>query len=167
MDIEGGDTLKYVSINRLSDFEFHDAAFIFDSFENNNLSVKVSYLNIHKDTEQNPFDSDMEIESARITFEGFDIISYEPGRTWQKDENGQFYSDEPQVILSGDDAQRCLFEQLKPGNNIFDFGINKGKTYYINASSEEPFFTVCFAFERVVIAWDGYKKEAWYTSRNN
>ena len=52
MDIEGGDTLKYVSINRLSDFEFHDAEFIFDSFVNNNLSVKVSYLNIHKDTEQ-------------------------------------------------------------------------------------------------------------------
>ena len=68
--------MKYVSINRLSDFEFHDAEFIFDSFVNNNLSVKVSYLNIHKDTEQNPFDSDMEIESARITFEGFDIISY-------------------------------------------------------------------------------------------
>ena len=69
--------MKYISVNRLSDFEFHDAEIVFDSFINNQLTVKVNYLNIHKNTEQNPFEIDMEIESASITFEGFDIISYE------------------------------------------------------------------------------------------
>ena len=91
--------MKYISVNSLSDFEFHDAEFAFDSFVNNQLTVIAYYLNIHKNTEQNPFVTDMEIERACITFEGIDIISYEPGRAWQKDESGRFYSNEPQVIF--------------------------------------------------------------------
>lgn len=157
--------MKYISVNRLSDFEFHDAEIVFDSFINNQLTVKVNYLNIHKNTEQNPFEIDMEIESASITFEGFDIISYEQGRAWQKDKNGKFYSNEPQIILSDDDAHCRFLEQLKTGITIFDFDIKEGKTYFIDAIAADPFFTVCFTFNGVVIAWDDYKKEAWYTSR--
>lgn len=77
--------LKYIFIDRLSDFEFHDVEITLDSFINNRLTVKANFLNIHKSAEQNPFQTDMEIESARITFEGFQIISYEPGRAWKKD----------------------------------------------------------------------------------
>ncbi|MGM9591536.1 MAG: hypothetical protein ACI3VK_02315 [Oscillospiraceae bacterium] len=155
--------MKYISVNRLSDFEFHDARIAFDSFVNNQLTVIVYHLNIHKNAEQNPFETDMEIESAYITFEGTDIISYEPGRTWQKDENERFYSTEPQVIFS-DDAHYRFLEQLKTEITILDFDIKEGKTYFIDAMSADTFFTVCFTFESVVIAWDSYKKEAWYTS---
>lgn len=158
--------MKYISVNSLPDFEFHDAEFAFDSFVNNQLTVIAYYLNIHKNTEQNPFETDMEIERACITFEGIDIISYEPGRAWQKDENGRFYSNEPQVIFSDDEAHCRFMEQLKTGITVFDLDIKEGKIYFIDAMAADPFFTVCFTFERVVIAWDSYKKEAWYTSRN-
>ena len=156
--------MKYISVNRLPDFEFHDAEIVFDSFVNHQLAVKAYNLNIHKNTEQNPFETDMEITCARITFEGFDVISYEPDRAWQTDENGKLYSNEPRVILSDDDAHCRFFEQLKTGITVFDFGIKEGKTYFIDALAADPFFTVCFTFDRVVIAWDEYKKEAWYTS---
>lgn len=158
--------MKYISVNSLSDFEFHDAEFAFDSFVNNQLTVIAYYLNIHKNTEQNPFETDMEIERACITFEGIDIISYEPGREWQKDESGRFYSNEPQVIFSDDEAHCRFMEQLKTGITVFDLDIKERKIYFIDAMAADPFFTVCFTFERVVIAWDSYKKEAWYTSRN-
>ena len=158
--------MKYISVNSLSDFEFHDAEFVFDSFVNNQLTIIAYNLNIHKSTEQNPFETDMEIERACITFEGIDIISYEPGRAWQKDESGRFYSNEPQVIFSDDEAHCRFMEQLKTGITVLDLDIKERKIYFIDAMAVDPFFTVCFTFERVVIAWDSYKKDAWYTSRN-
>lgn len=41
--------MKDISVNRLSDFEFHDAEIAFDSFGNNQLAVTARYLNIHKE----------------------------------------------------------------------------------------------------------------------
>ena len=156
--------MKYISVNSRSDFEFHDAEFTFNSFVNHQLVIIAYYLNIHKNTEQNPFETDMEIERACITFEGIDIISYKSGRAWQRDE-----SNEPQVIFSDDEAHCRFIEQLKTRITVFDLDIldiKERKIYFIDAMAVDPFFTVCFTFERVVIAWDSYKKDAWYTSRN-
>ena len=157
--------MNYISVDMLSDFEFHDAEFILDSFDNRHLTVKAACLNIHKDAAQNSHETDMEIASARITFKQFHLLTYEPGRAWKQDEAGNFYSDETQIILSGDDASTRFLTQLKAGITILDLGRKEAFTYYIDAMSKEPFFTVCFTFESVVIEWDNYKKEAWYTSR--
>ncbi len=157
--------MKYHSVNKLSDFKFHDAEFALNSFDNNHLVVNAIYLNVHKDAEQNPHETDMEIASARITFTEFKLQSYEPGRAWKQDESGNFYSDEPRILLVGDDALARFSEQLKAGLTIFDLGIQDTPTYFIDAMSSDSFFSACFTFESVVIEWDGYKKEAWYTSR--
>ncbi len=157
--------MKYLSVNKLSDFEFHDAEFTLNSFENNHLVVNAIYLNIHKEAEQNPHETDMEIAGARITFTEFKLQSYESGRAWKQDENGSFYSDEPQILLVGDDASARFSEQINNGLTIFDLGTKDTATHFIDAMSSDPFFTACFTFESVVIEWDDYKKEAWYTSR--
>ena len=155
--------MRFVSLNRLSDFEFHDAEFTLDVFDDNLLRVKASYLNIRKNTEQNSHETDMEIASAFITFEGFNLLSYEPGRAWQQDENGEFYSTEPQIILTDDSALSRFSEQLESGITILDLGIKEEFTYFIDALAKDPFFTVCFTFKSIRIEWDEYKKEAWYT----
>ena len=66
--------MKYTSTNIFSDFEFHDAYFKLESIKNNTLTISVRYLNIHKGTEQNPYNTDMEIEIAQITFSNFKFI---------------------------------------------------------------------------------------------
>ena len=70
--------MKYVSINRLSDFEFHDSKLTLVSFEDQCLILNATYLNVHKGIEQNPHKVDMEIALASLTFEDFVIWSYEP-----------------------------------------------------------------------------------------
>ncbi len=52
--------MKYISTDRLTDFEFHDSVWAFDSWENGALRVKVTGLNIHKNTEQNDLGADMQ-----------------------------------------------------------------------------------------------------------
>ena len=156
--------MKYISIDRLSDFEFHDAEFTLEIFADNCLKVKANYLNIHKDTEQNTHETDMEITNAHITFEEFKLLSYEPGVAWKQDENGDFYPAEPQIVLYDEAAYSCLSEQLDKGLTILELGIKEGVTYFIDAISKDPFFTICFTFKSVRIEWDEYKKEAWYIS---
>ncbi len=163
----GGCDLKYISTDKLSDFEFHDAEFELESYENKCLVVKATYLNIHKDADQNPFETDLEIKSARITFEGFELHSYEPSRTWKHDKDGNWFSDEPQIIHIGSEAHSCFDTQLSAGIRIFDLGVKEDMTYYMDAMAEDPFFIIHFTFQHVTIAWDDYNKEAWYVSFNN
>ena len=39
--------MKYISVNKLSDFEFHDAEFALEVFDNKCLRVKAIYLKKH------------------------------------------------------------------------------------------------------------------------
>ena len=162
---KGGDPMKYMSVDRLSDFEFHDAEIELVSFAEHQLIVQAQYLNVHQDAAQNPFETDMQIDRARMVFEGFDCISYEPGRAWHTDEKGKLYTDEPQKILLGDDARRRFLEQLNVGLTLYDFYIQEEKTYVLDAMAIEPFFTVCVTFDRVVIEWDEYQAQAWYVPK--
>lgn len=156
--------MKYTSVDKLSDFEFHDAEFALEAFDENRLTLKASYLNIHKDAEENDRDTDMEIANAFLTFEGFHLLSYEPGVAWQEDENGKLCPTGPQIIFKDDCAYSRFSEQLEAGLTVFDFGIKEGNTYFMDAMSADPFFTVCFTFKSVRVEWDEYHKEAWYAS---
>ena len=157
--------MKYISVNKLSDFEFHDAEFALEIFDNKCLRVKAIYLNIHKDAEQNQHATDMEINLAYITFEEFNLLSYEPGVAWKQDEHGEFHPTEPQIILTDEYARARFLEQLKNGLTIFDWGEKEPNTYFIDAMSKDPFFTVCFNFKNASIEWDEYNKQAWYVSK--
>ena len=157
--------MKYISVNKLSDFEFHDAEFALEIFDNKCLKVKAIYLNIHKDAEQNQHVTDMEINLAYITFEEFNLLSYEPGVAWKQDEHGEFHPTGPQIILTDEYARARFLEQLKNGLTIFALGEKEPNTYFIDAMSIDPFFTVCFNFKNASIEWDEYNKQAWYVSK--
>lgn len=73
---KGEIAMKYRVENLLDIFEFHDSDFTLVHFGGEELIVSVKHLNIHKNTEQNPSEYDMEIECSRITFNGFHVPSY-------------------------------------------------------------------------------------------
>ena len=158
--------MKFTSTNIFSDFEFHDAYFKLKSIENNDLTISVQYLNIHKNAEQNPCDTDMEIEIAQITFINFLFKSFEPGRGgWKQDENGTWYTDEPQVIFDGETAKEKALNELQHGATIFEFGTLENGNHYFDGASDEPWFQVQFIFDAVTIEWDEFRKPAWYEER--
>lgn len=154
--------MKYQSSNILQDFEFHDAYFKLEKFENSTLTISVKFLNIHKDTAQNPYPSDMEIELASITFQGFYTKSFEPGKLWKQDTNGKFYNDEPQIIFRGQTAEEKLLNELRTGATVLEFGTLENGNYYFEGIGDEPWFQVQFQFDSVTIEWDEYRKIAWY-----
>ncbi len=157
--------MKYTSNNIFSDFEFHDAYFQLISIQGNAFTISVQFLNIHKNTVQNPHNTDMEITLAQITFGNFQVMSFEPGRTWKRDKNGKLYTDEPQVIFEGEAAKEKTTNELHHGITIFAFGTLENGNCYFDGAGEEPWFTVQFLFDSVTIEWDSYRKPAWYHER--
>ena len=154
--------MKYVSVNKLSDFEFHDAKISLDTFDGNTLKVKASFLNIHESAEQNPNNTDMEIAEAFITFENFELVSYEPGLAFLSDANGEPYSIDPHISYIGNSARSRFMRQLEFGVTVYDFAIECEDVHFIDGIANDPFFTVRFTYKNIIIEWDEYKKEAWY-----
>ncbi len=161
--------MKYISTNRFSDFEFHDAKLEFVSFKDNTLIVSAEGLNIHKDTEQNVNEYDMEIDSAIITFENFEIVSLEPIRAYKMDENGKLYTDEPQVFYNGKEAEQILIAELKESvslNGLNAYNENEKAIIEFDTNGEAVFNTVFFC-TNYKIEWDDYHGRAWYTYYEN
>lgn len=154
--------MQYRAENNLDLFEFHDSVFSLVSFDGTDLVVSARCLNIHKDTEQNPSDYDMEIDCAEITFRGFRHPTYEPGRVWKMGEDGKSYPDGPRVVFSGQEALERILEELRNKMCVYHFEKEADDRYSIGGCGEEPYFTVEFAFDCVQISWDEYKKKAWY-----
>ncbi len=152
--------LRHVSVDSLGDFEFHDSTWKFAAWENGDLTVKATELNIHKGAEQNRQRSDMEIREAAITFSGIKKLTYTPPRTWKKDENGNSYTDEPLVVYEGDEAKERFTTELKEGIMVLFFDEKDGVYEFGGIGSE--FVSVDLAFDHVRIEWDSYDQKAWY-----
>ncbi len=156
--------MKYRIENQLDIFEFHDAEMSFISFENNRLAVTAKHLNIHKNTENNPCDFDMEIDSAIISFDGFEVCSLEPMRAYEIDDEGNYYTNEKQIIYKGKEAKDRFLTALKNwiGINCIDIREeNNKKIIEFSVSSPDAFISK-ISFDKATFEWDEYCRKAWY-----
>lgn len=155
--------MKYISIDRMNDFEFHDAGFTLISHTPEQLVVSARCLNIHKGADQNPRRTDMEIDHALITFRHFAVKAFDPGSTWRQDAEGKWFEYEQGVVFTGEEAlQKCLHD-LREEIQIYHFVRRKDGRHSIDAAgSDSPWFEVHFTFDSMTVEWDEYLKPAWY-----
>lgn len=166
-EIEGAEVLPdsgsaFCSENALRDFEFHDAELFDCVLSGGCLTANVRFLNIHKDAAQNTFDEDMELDGARITFEGFCLVSYEGDRHWEQDAQGNWYSNESKTVLCGQEALQAFTERLAHEITVLYLGGPQDGVCSMEGIADEPFFSVDFTFDAVKVEWEAYKKAAWY-----
>ncbi len=153
--------MKYSFVDRLQDFEFHDSFWKMLSWEDDEVVIELRCLNVHKSALLEPVDTDMEIENARMIFRGFSQLTYEPSRVWKTDEKGKSYTDEPQIIHSGKAAQKFFIAEMKENPMILNLSYCDRKCE-IDGCGTDPYFTFCFSFQHVEIAWDTFRGAAWY-----
>ena len=155
---------RYVSTDQTELFEFHDSWITLDSFDGNDLSLVAKGLNISKNAEQNPKGMDLQIEKARITFYGVSELVYDPGQTWETDENGNSVPVTPLIIYRGKEARERTEAELRQGAEVYSHSIKDGDEFEIFGTGDEPFFGIRCHASKVVIEWDNYRKPAWYES---
>ena len=153
----------HYSSSRLGDFEFHDAVMTLESLTEGRLTISVKALNIHAAAEQNDQPTDMEISHARMTFHDFRGLTFEPGRAWRRDAKGELYTDDPQIVYQGADAEEHLLEELRSGLCVYAFQADGKSRYHLEACGTEPWFAAQFTASAVFIEWDEFRRPAWYT----
>ena len=156
--------MKYCVVDDLTLFEFHDSVWKLESFEAGALSLRVKELNLRRDAAQNPCGCDMEIEEARMTFEGFRILTQTPSVRWETDAAGISRPVEAVVTCAGEPAAERLLRELRRGINVFSMEEKDGRCK-ICACGDDPYFEAEFSAEVVRIEWDEYRGPAWYESR--
>ena len=154
--------MKHTSTNQLHDFEFHDSYWTLDQVSKEALVVFLKHLNIHKGAEENQTDSDMEIDIAKVTFQGFSVLTFEPGRTWKIDADGKSYTDDPLIVFKGDEAHSKLMNELQYGITVYHLDMDENNVCSMDACGDSPFFAAQFMFDSVTVEWDAYRKKAWY-----
>lgn len=161
--------MKYCIKDQLSPFEFHDAELSLLSFDGNTLRLSVRFLNVHKGIPENPYDTDMEIESAVMTFQGFQMHSYT--RFGDNNEAIWLYDDALHdrlnmegITLLTEAATDAFRTSLREGITVLDHDLSGENNQLClgGMSGMDPFFKVGFAFCHVLIAWDVFARKAWY-----
>lgn len=157
--------MKYQAVNTLYDFEFHDAVLHFVSYDSGSLVLDAMHLNIHKNTTQNTANCDMEIQLARITFCGCEILTYEPGVPWITDASGKSHPAEPLKTYTGHEAREMLLHELNCTTHVYAFNQDDCKAWRIAGCGDEPYFEAQISFDTVTIEWDEFRQPAWYVLR--
>lgn len=156
--------MRYCVNNQLNLFQFHDAELSFISLDESRLVVSAKHLNIDKNADVNPHDYDMEIELAKISFYEFEILTFEPMRAYKIDEDGNWYTDEPQIIFKDKDAEQHFIDEVKRGItiNCIDIREENNKTLLEISTCAKKCFFATFAVDGNSVEWDKYLKKAWY-----
>ena len=164
---------KYTVINKTDIFEFHDARLTLENKDGNNITIIAKGLCIHKDAEENPKGYDLEIEKAHITFYGISDQTYEPGRPWGKDANGNDIPLGPEIIYEGEKAWDRIIAESRNSFHVYSEACKvhhtedsqNGDDYEICGVGIEPVFFIKFRAQSVKVEWDEYSKPAWYELR--
>ena len=157
--------MRYQCVDRLEDFEFHDARLRANRLDSDRLEASVQYLNLHQDAAQNPFEQDMELGSASLTMEGFSVLCYEPARYGKMDADGVIRPVGPLVQYRGAEAWQKLRDVLRKELTILWLGREEDGSYYLEGQGELDYleiFSLSFTCEKATIAWDDFVGKAWY-----
>ena len=153
---------NYKSINHPEIFEFHDSTFELDHVDEKEIAVYVQGLNISKDTEQNPKKYALEIKRAHILFQGVSEFTYDPGRIWKTDDNGNSVPVGPEIKYRGKEALDKIKEDFLTGAEIYSHSIVEDDHYEICGHGNEPFFVISFKAQKIIVEWDEYLGPAWF-----
>lgn len=135
--------MKYETVDALNCFEFHDSVWKLAA----DGTVRVKALSLHRDAARNPRDCDMEIEEARMTFEGLRIRMQTPS------------------VRGENDAAERFFRELRHGITVMSLEADEKGRYKICACGEEPYFEAELDAKHIRIEWDALRGPAWYEAR--
>ena len=157
--------MKYRSIDRLSDFEFHDSEWVLVELGPSRFVVDVKLLNLRKNAPQNNEGFDMEIEVARITFDSFCFHSFFPSVVWKTNADGVSQPTEPLKEYTGEEGIRLFLNEFKETVTVFHFEPKESNGWNLSAAADDPYIEADFSFGRATVEWDTVCRPAWCERR--
>ena len=159
--------MKYLSMNELDHFQFHDAEIEKMILIDNQMTWEVSDVNAITSNTQNDFPKDMCIKNAVMEFEDVCIISlvysaydvYGPEKKLIKSvEAIPAKPDEYNDILRQSSDNYCYMQGME---SLLKIGDEKYQACFLIDNVDDMYY-LTFTFSKSTISWDEYSGEAWY-----
>ena len=159
--------MKYIAINELDKFEFHDAQIERIEFKESKMIWYISAVNATTENSQNNFPKDMCIDNAQLFFENVAIesiaflaykITHANGSITEV-ERRPVPNNECHEILENSTTDYCGIFRLE------NLSQNNDKTFIATFSIDSfsvGFYDLIFSFSKATVQWDTYYGEAWY-----
>lgn len=159
--------MKYIAINELNHFNFHDAELQKITFYNGNMIWQLSAVNATIQNSQNSFDEDMCISEAEIIFENFNINKIVFGAYKVYDSNKVIIESVEEKIANPNEYTDILNKTL--GNYCYIFNMEElpmieGEKYQVcfNIDGGVGNYDLTITFSKSIVQWDEYSGKAWY-----
>lgn len=162
--------MRYISKNQTGDFEFHDTSIISSLREKEALVLKTMYLCIHKNSANNPFNLDMELSLAKITFQDFKIESYKELGYTKYDPNTKTETKITDIFLYGTEAEEkfnTILENTKEKGLRFNCFEKNDSLYFLEIIYPQGVFSAECIASNILVEWEEFVKPAWYEYENN
>jgi len=129
--------MKYISVNELSSFDFHDAVIASIDLSDKDMSWTVSAVNVAAQNTQNNYDVAMCVDSAKITFEDASVekIEFSSYTVHQRDQLIEFH----EAKTAKESEYSDILKKTLDGNYIYsldDF-----------SATNDDSFRACFNIE--------------------
>lgn len=156
--------MKFFSVNEFDTFCFHDAWITNVTPNGADLSIEVAALCVSTQNSQNQEETDMQIESATVTFSDFSMFSARIYGYTITHQDKSIEVMEDRMVPPGEFA--TLIRMLKEGwvkdSTLTDnlYGLN----LFIGEKLNE-LYDITFSASAFTAAWDEYSGPAWYVRK--
>jgi len=160
--------MKYIAINELNRFEFHDAELQKIDFNDGNMRWQLSSVSATKQNSQNSFNEDMCIKEAEIIYESFNIEKIVFGAYQVYDANQVLIESVEAITANLDEYDDILINSLKHYCYIYSMEelleIEDRNLVCFNIDGGAGNYYLMFSFSKSIVQWNEYAGEAWYES---
>jgi len=159
--------LKYITIDELNHFEYHDAEIKKIDFSNGNMIWHLSAVNATKENSQNSFDKDMCIKDAEIVFEHFNLVKIVFNAYKVYDSNNVLIESVEAKIANPDEYNAILNNTLLSYcyiSSMEELPMNEDKEYQIcfDIDGGAGGYYLTLSYSKSIAQWDEYSGKAWY-----
>jgi hypothetical protein len=162
----GGCMAKYISINELDKFHFHDACFRDIEINNENMIWKLEFVNVTTTNSQNNLDVDMEAGILFLTFKNWKVKKIEYYGFESRDEHWNIIGQQPNIVAPKEDYLEILLTIGKQ-NGVISYvednydNQNEIKLCSIDFSNPDV-LNIELEYSDTQAEWENYTSKAWY-----
>ena len=137
--------MTHRTANRQNDIAFHNAAWILASRDGSSLVIGATGLSLRAGAPQSEAGCDLAVPPARISFGGFQLLSFASGGARE----------------TGEAALEALLSELRRGVSLIRLQpAGDGAWALVAAGGGRPSFEARFSFETVAVTWEKSQRTA-------
>lgn len=145
--------------NNPNDFSFHDS-YAKVKADGDDMVFTIERLNVHKGCVFNPFDCDMEADTAIMKISEARVLYFKIPECSMLYPDGTKI-DMPALSVTDDRAFESFMREAEKGITINDL-IDEEHSIVMEASGTNSFFEIKITYGSVEIVWNNYSGKAWY-----